>query len=231
MNVEKLETRRCRSVTVTEGYPGFFEVWGDDSANTIAATVSMSAETFTMDGVTYHNVSYISVYGGGGDDTITLLATDGPGFIGTGVTAGSGNDSVTLNFDGAIWAGSGSDTLDLKDSFRGEAYGESGDDHVTVSGECVDPAILGGPGNDVIDATNNHYRVVIRGGCGDDLIFGSLYDDDIYGDEGSDILIGNDGDDTFYSQCGGADWVIGGSGMDTLYGTSVAGTDSVERFF
>jgi Ca2+-binding RTX toxin-like protein len=197
MHVERLENRRLLSVTVTEGYPGFYEIWGDESANAIAVSVSMAAETFTLNGVTYSGVSYIAVYGYGGEDTISVVA-DGAGSIGAAVSAGDGSDDITANFSAAIWAGAGSDTLNLADSFRGEAYGEGGDDWVVVSGECVEPEIHGGTGDDVIDASGNNYGVVIHGGWGDDAIYGSLYDDQLYGEAGSDTLYGGSGVDLYF---------------------------------
>jgi hypothetical protein len=33
MTTELLEQRRLYSVTVTEGYPGFYEIYGDENAN------------------------------------------------------------------------------------------------------------------------------------------------------------------------------------------------------
>ena len=220
MRIETLEDRRLMSATVTEGYPGFFEVDGTAGADTINITVSQAAETFTLDGTTYTGVMDISVAGYGGNDSITV-ASSGEGSIGTSVTGGDGNDTVNVNFPGAIWAGLGDDILYLSDSFRGEVYGEGGADQMYVSGACIDPQINGGAGNDMIDATGNLYGVIIRGGAGDDTIYGSSYNDTIYGDGGVDYLYGNGGNDTFYCRGdGAADHVFGGNGTDILYANS-----------
>src|SRR4051812_20183579 len=112
MNVETMEGRTLFSVTVSEGYPGYYEITGTDSADVIDVSVDMEAETFTLDDATYTGVAYILVDAGGGDDTIRLLASSG-GYIGASVVAGDGNDTMTVNFDGSIWAGDGDDTLDL----------------------------------------------------------------------------------------------------------------------
>src|SRR5690349_10896854 len=77
--LESLESRRFFSVTVSEGYPGFFEVAGDEADDQISISVSQSDESFTLDGVTYTQVSYISVHGGGGNDTISVISIDGSG--------------------------------------------------------------------------------------------------------------------------------------------------------
>jgi Ca2+-binding RTX toxin-like protein len=219
MNVEALEGRRLFSVTVTEGYPGFYQIHGDGSANTIEVFVSQLDETFTLDGVTYGGVADITVHGYGGNDAISVAGSDNEeGWIGASVSGGDGDDSITVDLDGAIWAGPGDDVLHLSNAFRGEAYGEGGGDRIYIAGGCVDPEIIGGDGDDLLDATQNEYGVTLRGGMGDDTILGSNFDDEIYGDEGRDALHGGGGDDTFYAFDGDADTVFGGGGTDTLYG-------------
>jgi Ca2+-binding RTX toxin-like protein len=215
MELELLENRRLLSGTVTQIYPGYFEVQGDGSNDAIDISVSQNNDTFTLDGETFYDVSYISIDGGGGDDHISVLSSDGEGSIGAGITGGDGNDDITLNFDGGVWAGSGNDVLHLTDSFRGEAYGEDGDDTMVISGACVDAEIQGGAGDDLIDCSNNSYSVVVHGGVGNDTIFGSAYNDQIYGDQGSDALYGNGGNDNFFV-CGN-DSVDGGDGRDAVY--------------
>lgn len=218
MNIQRLEQRRLFAVTVTETYPGYFEIVGDETANVIDVSVSMTYGTFSLAGNTYGNVGNIQVFGHGGDDAISVLSTDGFGYIGASILAGDGSDSISLNFDGAIWAGAGNDRLDLRDSFRGEAYGEGGDDRMLVGGDCIDAEIQGGDGNDVIDARGNNFAVLIRGGRGDDTIYGSSFDDRLYGDDGSDAVYGMAGNDTFFS----SEYVDGGDGNDILFRQNVA---------
>src|SRR5215213_4095684 len=62
MNVETLERRRLLSVGVVEGYPGYYEVYGDDSANFISISIDNANSTFTLDGTEYGGVSYVSVF-------------------------------------------------------------------------------------------------------------------------------------------------------------------------
>jgi Ca2+-binding RTX toxin-like protein len=227
--IQLLEHRRLFSVTVSQGYPGFYEIHADDSGNAINVSVSSADDTFTLDGTTYAGLQYLTVYGGAGNDTIHVLA-DAPSWYGASIQGGAGNDNIELNFDGAIWAGDGNDTVRLADSFRGEVYGEAGDDHMYVSGETIDAQIDGGDGNDVIDASDNHYGVVIFGGAGDDTIYGSQYDDQIYGGAGNNTLYGNRGNDAFYA--GANDRVFGGGGSDLLYGTTASwNMDSVEHVY
>jgi len=223
MDLQNLERRRFFSVTVTEGYPGFYEIDGDNSHNNIAVSVSQTDNTFTPYGVTYPDAWFISVHTGSGDDTISLTSVDGDGGVGAGIDSGGGNDTISLNFDGAVYAGNGDDVLYLADSFRGEAYGESGNDQMYISGACVDAEIQGGSGDDLIDCSANEYSVVVHGGTGNDTIIGSEYDDQIYGDAGTDSLVGGGGNDSFYSRDGSNDYIDGGSGTDVVYAN---GTES-----
>ncbi len=217
MIVETMEGRTLFSVTVSEGYPGFYDIVGDDADDAIHVSVDMGAETFTLEGVTYTGVAFISVMSGGGHDSISLLGSS-EGYISAGIDAGPGDDSISINFDGSVWAGDGDDTLDLADAFRGEVWGGAGNDSIFVHGECIEPEIHGGEGDDYIDTTGNNYGVAIYGDAGADVIHGSDYSDQIYGGTGADILYGNGGNDVFFaSGDNAADRVDGGGGSDRLY--------------
>lgn len=230
--IQVLERRRHFSVSISEDFPGFYQITGDGSANTISLSVSMSEESFTFDEVTYYEVSYIVVSSGGGDDAITLTSVDGSGTIGAAVDAGEGADSVSVNFDAVVAGGDGNDSLYLSDSYRGEAHGDGGNDQIYISGACVDAVIEGGDGNDLIDCSANASGVTVHGGNGDDTIYGSAYADEIYGDAGTNLLIGNAGDDVFNSRDGSGDSIIGGDGSDMLYANGLeSGVSGVEYTF
>ena len=193
MMFETLESRRLLSATVTEGYPGFYEIHGGDDDDVIDVNVSMSEETFTLDGATYGGVAFIYVYTYGGNDRVTLNSSDGPGAIGGSVSLGAGNDFVSANFDAGIWGEDGNDVIVLSDAFRGEAHGQAGNDDIYISGYCVDAVISGGDGNDFIDCSGNLTGVVAHGGAGNDTIYGSVYDDQLYGGEGNNVIVQNGG--------------------------------------
>jgi Ca2+-binding RTX toxin-like protein len=216
-------------VTVTEGYPGFYEIRGTAEDDVIDVTIDMSAETFTLDGQTYHGVIYVMAYGFGGNDAIIINTANGPGRIGASVSAGEGHDTVMVACDGAIWGGGGNDELYLYDAFRGEAYGEDGNDYMHISGLTTDAEIRGGDGHDFIDCSANLYGVVVFGGMGNDTIFGSQYTDELYGEEGNDNLNGGGGNDVIYAWGGGVDIVTGGGADDIAYVD--AQHDSVEAEF
>ena len=217
MKIESLEIRRLLTVTVTENYPGYWQIDGNQSADTIEVSVSQTDQTFTIDGVTYSDAYYISVFGHGGGDTISVTCNDAPGNMGAGIDGGGGNDTITLNFDGAIYGGEGNDEINLADSFCGQCFGGDGNDHMIVSGNCAYAEIEGADGNDYIDCSNNNGNVVVHGGQGNDTLIGSEYDDELYGDEGSDYLDGRGGNDTLYAQYSKGDTIVGGTGFDILH--------------
>ena len=217
MHIETLEDRRLLSATVTEGYPGFYEVHGTAGDDVIEIAVFQSGESFTLDGATYTSVSYVMIHAYDGDDRVVVYSDEGSGSIGASVSMGSGNDTASLNFDGAIWGGAGNDDLSLADAFYGEVYGEHGDDVIHVSGATLSPIIRGGHGNDRIDASANYAGVRIDGEHGSDTIVGSEYDDELRGDAGDDFVYGNGGNDVFYTRDGERDQIHGGGGTDIAY--------------
>jgi len=227
MFLESLEGRRLLTVTIIQGYPGFYEVFGDNSDNEITIDVNPDAHTFTIDGSTFGGVEQVAVYGGGGSDQILVSKTSSSllSFVSASIDGGDGDDILSLNFDGAVRGGAGNDRIYLYDSFRGEAYGGGGDDYIWVSGSCVDAAIYGddevassGDGDDWIDASANFYRAFIHGGGGNDVIFGSSFDDFIFGDGGNDAIYALGGNDHVYLRDGSYDCADGGGDIgDVCY--------------
>ena len=138
-----------------------------------------------------------------GNDTITA------DFIGNRISAGGGDDAVTLS----NIAPEGFDPSSVLESIdQNEVRLEDGDDVGT--GGFFSDVFFGGEGNDRIDG---------RGG--DDFLFGQDGNDDLLGDAGDDFLSGGAGDDQLRGG-GGADTFEGGSGADRLFG---GGGDDVFR--
>jgi hypothetical protein len=143
-------------------------------------------------------------------------------------------DVVTLGDDDV--AGNGFSRIDSPNSERVDFRNPTetltvdtgdGTDVVTVGpldAEGASPAvaILLGPGDDVVDATEYDDGIQVSGGDGTDVVLGSGGNDVIDGEDGNDILVGNDGDDVI-SGGNGDDVLLGSGGDDTLSGDS--GTD------
>ena len=168
MLMEILERRRLLTVTVNETSPGFYEINGDDSDNTIVISVSQNDQSFTLDGVTYTGVNYIYVFGNGGNDTIDVSAPSA-GSIGASIDGGDGNDQLCLNFDGVVWGGAGDDIVILTDSFRGQVSGDEGNDQ--IYGDGGSNHIYGLGGNDTIYCRNGAADDV-DGGSGANFMYG-----------------------------------------------------------
>ena len=213
--IELLETRRLLAFTVTQGSPGFYEVTCDAADDVVTISVDQGGHSISVNGVIYGNASFVTIYGNGGNDQISVSAT-GAGSIGVSIQGGDGDDVLALSaIGGAAWGGPGGDRIDLTDSPRAQAYGEDGVDHIVVTGACPDGDLRGGEGDDVIDAQAATVPVVLYGEGGRDRLYGSPLDDILDGGTGRDYLFGRDGDDMFYTRDGDLDYVIGGNGTDT----------------
>ena len=79
--------------------------------------------------------------------------------------------------------------------------------------------VMGGEGNDVIDASrlNNTVVAELHGGTGNDILIGGDAADELFGDEGDDILIG------WGNSTDGRDILRGGRDDDKLFGDNFSG--------
>ena len=154
-------------------------------------------------------------FGATSTTTVTVALSGGDDYI-YGTT---GNDEIrgTKHPDTIVGLG-GRDTID----------GKSGDD--VIYGDYIGEAPEG------VDASNSeNFEDDLRGGKGNDTLYGGLGDDKLDGDKGNDKLYGGDGDDRLkgdkghdrlYGEAGddrldgggGNDILVGGLGADTLKG-------------
>jgi Ca2+-binding RTX toxin-like protein len=183
----------------------------------------------TLGSALYGNDGNDTVTGGGGNDTLTGDA--GNDFI----QAGAGNDRATGGGgDDLIVGGDGDDRLT---GGRGSdiIYGDVGND-VIDGAAAAQPAVgglggilnggisifpdtgrdflSGGDGNDAVYAGT---ASTLRGGDGNDQLYGSDADDRLFGEAGDDFLVGNGGDDGLVGGAG-SDTVTGGAGDDRFVG-------------
>jgi len=144
-----------------------------------------------------------------GNDVI--VATD----PGSEVHAGDGNDRICGAF--LAFGGDGRDQIRFGGGRPGgHLDGGRGPDRVFWTSASTDiPEVIGGPGDDRVQATGNGAKIV-SGGTGDDVVIGG---------RGGDIVFGQGGDDVIHARLG-PDNVSGGSGDDILRAGD--GNDDIE---
>jgi Ca2+-binding RTX toxin-like protein len=146
------------------------------------------------------------LYGGAGNDTLN-------GGAGQDYMNGSvGNDTATY-FERT-------EDLILRPNGRWESGTRSG--WVSSENDCINhdiETVIGGSGNDQLFA-NAVRPGELRGGAGNDTLYGSALNDRLYGETGDDVLhggLGNDhmvggfGSDVFYARDGSADVILAGN--------------------
>ena len=141
--------------------------------------------------------------------------------LGDGVWSGTG-ELVSLSgknrFSTVFTGGADATILLLTDDAKGDAFFL--DDVYTANGSDARISkmteILAGNGNDIVDLTSTRFayeahasqQLIVRGGDGNDIIWGNACTNILFGDAGNDKLYGGSGNDI----------LIGGSGNDTMHG-------------
>ncbi len=102
-----------------------------------------------------------------------------------------------------------SDTANGDGLFMDDIYSEFGD----AARISLIREIRAGAGDDVVDMTSERYTaelagMTVRGGAGNDVLWGAAGGNSLFGDAGNDRIVGNTGDDV----------IAGGAGDDTLAG-------------
>jgi Ca2+-binding RTX toxin-like protein len=129
------------------------------------------------------------------------------------IGGGAGNDTIT-GWSGAdtLFGGAGLDSIVGGAGFN-QVNGNTGDDTI-LGHSAVGDWLLGGQGNDSIDASAS---------TGANIINGNLGADTLVGGSGPDSLRGGQGDDLIRAGSG-ADWLSGDLGNNTIYGGQGADT-------
>ena len=184
----------------------------------------------------------------GGDDLIVidestgLISTD----LGFSINAGDGNDTLTvIDTNGHLFeiTGDGSGTLDTINSFTGfeVIFGSAGDDTFIASNSASDWILNGNAGNDTFDITNTvSGQYELNGGSGDDTYriplanFASIDVNDSEGLNDSLIGIGTTGNDELVVNNGtlifnGVDVsIFGFDGIESLDFDGIEGNDTFQ---
>jgi Ca2+-binding RTX toxin-like protein len=136
---------------------GVLTATGDSHANTITTSRDVAGQIFVNGGAvsinggpaTVANTAEIQVFGGAGNDTITLDQTNGA-LPAAKLSGGAGNDVLT--------GGSGADQL----------FGDAGND--TLIGGRGNDQLFGGAGNDLFIWNPGDGSDVVEGGTGKDTL-------------------------------------------------------------
>jgi Ca2+-binding RTX toxin-like protein len=172
-----------------------------------------------------------------GDSVATLNGHDS--FVGGGgadeLSGGTGDNTILGN--------GGADTLSAGNGFNtlfggdGDDLIQTGADHNVVNGNKGDDTVigssnigdwlLGGQGNDLIDATASHGHNILNGNLGEDTIFAGVGGDSLRGGQGDDLITGGVGADWLSGDLGN-NTLHGGAGADTFH--AAAGHDVVDDF-
>ncbi len=244
---EKFESRVVLAASVNFG-GGYATVTGtaidetivlaDDGSGNLGVTINGAPLAFTTQPLA--GLIGFSVYGGNGNDTITLHPSLGPklGFLyGQG-----GND--TLNGSSGVDRLYGGPGLDSYSGGLGQDnFFTDPDDYVAgvvnlVGGTGAGADIVYLSAATTINVTAAMQIEQVFGSSGDDIIdasaatvglqlFGNIGNDTITGSSGHDIIVGGVGDDTLSGGPSGNDLFRPGIGTDTVNGTndSVSFTD------
>ena len=145
--------------------------------------------------------SSVTVTGGEFDDTVVLSA-DADGNLAHNLPLG-GNLTSAIDIDSAT----------------------PGEQRIAV-GAFSSVTVLGGAGDDRLDASGLPRGVTLVGGAGDDTIVGSAGDDSIDGGDGNDTITAGAGDDTIDAGAG-VNKIAAGTGNDRVM---VAGTPAADAF-
>jgi outer membrane protein OmpA-like peptidoglycan-associated protein len=205
---------------------------GDDVINVSDTAPNAEADRGQLNGTLDSVQGELSIFAGDGHNTLNVsdreaTAGDSDVIITNdrieGLAAGAINYTATGGFAGgvSIWAGQGSDTVDIL-STRSEDvttfHANDGDDQITVTDA---------------DSSADDGLLIIEGGIGDDLVDASLWNNSlfIFGDLGEvDYLDRTRALDQISSvstlaiELGGSDQVFGGSADDWLLGGTQSDT-------
>jgi uncharacterized delta-60 repeat protein len=148
----------------------------------------------------------ITVDGGGGTDSVQLTANADTELSKHSFIAGESQLKVT---------GSAIAQFQLRGITRATLVGGAGDNRIDATSFAGSVALFGQQGNDELLGSQNND--ILDGGDGNDILYGGSGDDTLRGGPGNDILNGDLGNDLLYGHAGN-DILLGGYGADSLFG-------------
>ena len=167
--------------------------------------------------------------GTAGADALTAPAGDATveGLDGADTLTGGAGDDV-------LFGGAGADLITTGAAFN-RVNGNAGDDTIVGHSQIGD-WLLGGQGNDLVNAAQSTGHNVINGNLGNDVIQGGSGGDTLRGGQGDDVITGGAGADVIFGDLGhntltgggGADTFVAGAGVDTVTDFNLAQGDRIE---
>jgi Ca2+-binding RTX toxin-like protein len=144
------------------------------------------------------------------------------------LSGSSGADTI-LGAGGAnyVRGGDGGDSIVGGADFN-NINGNKGDDTI-VGHSATGDWLLGGQGDDQIDASASTGHNIVNGNLGSDTLIGGNYGDTLRGGQGDDLIHGGSGNDLLFGDLG-ANTMTGGAGADTFHGASGVAHDVITDF-
>ena len=141
----------------------------------------------------------------------------------------AGDDVLTGQADAAnqIRGLEGNDSI-VGGTQHNDINGNTGNDTI-VGRSTVGDWLLGGQGQDSIDASASTGHNIINGNLGDDTIHGGAGGDTLRGGQGQDLIVGGSGADWISGDLGN-NTLTGGQGADTFHGGPHGSVDYITDF-
>jgi Ca2+-binding RTX toxin-like protein len=170
----------------------------------------------------YGSAGADAMYGVAGDDSLVGLA--GADLL----QGGEGNDTLDGGSgDDVIFGGDGNDYILGGPDFS-RVNGNKGDDSI-VGSSTVGDWLMGGQGNDVLQAQSSTGANIINGNMGADTITGGSGPDTLRGGQGDDVIHGGPGDDVIFGDLG-TNTLTGEAGADAFRNAAGPGLSVITDF-
>jgi Ca2+-binding RTX toxin-like protein len=142
------------------------------------------------------------------------------------IDGGAGNDTIQGGeVADLLRGGAGADAITGGTQFN-IINGNQGADSI-VGRSTIGDVLMGGQGNDLVDASQSSGHNIINGNIGADSLTGGAGGDFLRGGQGDDVIVGGSGSD-WLSGDRGANTLTGGGGADIFH--AAGGTDRVLDF-
>jgi Ca2+-binding RTX toxin-like protein len=182
----------------------------------------------------YHSAGNDVVSGGNGNDEYIVVGTSGDDVVSlvAKLDPATGNYPVRYLVNG-VEVGQLND-IDVETA---TIDGLDGNDVMTVNfgKQAVKQVhLIGGKGNDTLDARGFQGQATLDGGDGDDMLYGGDSNNTINGNAGNDTIVGGNSPNVIDGGDGN-DTITGGNAGDTIWGGSgddrIFGLDGIDKIF